>query len=583
MVQHYGIFAAGMGKRTDFPVALLADAITPISENVRTVDGEVHRARGRVEIFPDPVAWDNKTTYDAADAVIHGGVIYVSNVGANVGNEPPHAKWDIATVPDSTAPILHYHRLVTRAGVAYLYAFTKNAIYLWNETQSYWENVVGATDDAAAIDIVATTTEWSTCTYHDKVFATNNKQPVLYGGSGDTFIYLDDNRSAAVNEHGLFLDGGVNSTVVVAKFILTYEDYLFIGNLDLGGAAAHNQMMHCGIGDFSDWDQTGAAAGAIDIPNQTGLNGAAVSGDRMMIFGNDSYGQMWLTADEYLRFEYAEINPHYGCKAPGSIVTKADGTMLFLASDMRMREARTGQDISTGLDDVFARIPVGSVELIRSHRVAEYDEIWWSIPYGLATANNRVITLTADGVWNELSWDIACFGVHSTQAAWTLATLRDAYATLAEWRIYWETIGDMFGDAGFLYDIGADATGATYRLHAATTDKGEDFLGRFSLGTTLTEKFSLNMHKRLLRVRLYLMRDANTTIEVLVKCGPTLYPRVAGSQTIPRPSTLDDADMVILDYPCNFRGRHFEVQVRSRNGDFRFVGMECEFIMDGMR
>lgn len=585
MLAIYGIFAAKLGKRTDFPVQLLDDAVTPLSMNVRTVDGEIHRARGRVAICPDPVAWNNKTAYDEGDAVIHGGVIYVADVGTT-GNEPPHADWTAVTVPDSTAPILHYHRLVLRSGLSYLYAFTKNAIYVWNETQSYWQNWVGETDAVEAIVIDPTTTEWSTATYHDMIIATNGKQALLYGGPGKVavlgtspFTYVGDNSSIAT--HGLDLDGDGDGTKVIAKFVLTYEDYVLIGNLSEGGTAANNRMRHCGIGDIMDWDQTGAAAGAIDIPNQTGLTGGKVSGDRVILFGDSAYGQLWLTADEYLRFEYAEISSEYGCMAPGSIVARVDGSILFLASDMRLREAASGRDISEGIDDVLRRIPLEYVSLVRAQRIPEYDEIWWSIPYGLVEANNRVITLTADGVWNELSWDIACFGAYSTQTAWTLETL--PYATLTEWAEEWVTIGDMAGASGFLYDIGADDTGATYRLHATTTDKGEDFSGAFSLETDLYEGFALNVFKRLLRVRLYMQRDPGTTINVAVARDSELYWRDIGAHTMVVPSVFDTALMVILDYPCDGRAQHFGIRVESSNGDFRFVGMLFEYVPDGAR
>lgn len=578
-MQKYGIFSPRLGKRTNYPVQLLDDAVTPLSENVRTVDGEIHRAKGRVEVLTTP-AWDATTDFVTGKAATHGGATYVSTATPNVNNEPPHANWTAVTVPDSTSPILHYHRLVLRSGAGYLFAFTKDAIYEWDETNSYWANRVGETDAAEAIVIDNATTEWSTCTYNDQVIATNNKQAILVGSNGTDFIYLGDNASIAV--HGLDLDGDGNGTKVVAKFVLTYENYLFCGNLSEAGTAARNRLRYCGIGDETDWDDTGAAAGYNDIPNQTGLVGAAVSGDRMFVFGETNYGELWLTANADLRFEYAEISPEYGCKAAGSIVTRADGTMLFLASDMRIRVARTGQDVSEVIGDVLDQIPLASIATVRATRIEEYDEIWWAIPYGInVTANNRVLTMTARGAWNELLISVPCFGRYSTQTSYTIGTL--PYATLTEWREYWATIGDMQGGSGFLYDITADTAGATWRLHAATSDKGETFTGRFSLETDLSEKVALNMFKRLLRVRVYVMRDGGTTVDLAVARDREMYWRHQGSEAIPTASAADNEEMVILDYPVNLRARHFGFRIGAADGDFRCIGAEFEFNPDGAR
>lgn len=584
-MEKFGIFAPALGKRTNWPVQLLDDAVTPLSHNVRTVDGEVHRAKGRVEVCTTP-AWDTDETYAAGNAVTHGGTTYTNDTGSN--SEPPSADWTaVASVPDSTSPILHYHRLVLRSGAAYLFCFTKDGIFEWDETNSYWVDRVGEHDGGLPLAItIAPCTGWSTATYHDAtndrdvLVASNNTQSILVGANGTDFTYLGDNTSA--DQHGPILDGGAAGIKVHAKFVVVHENYLHLCNTNENSADKPNRDRHNGIGDIDDWNDAGAAAGYNDIPGRGGLNGGKVDGHRLWLWQDNQYGFTHLTDNPDVRFPYTEVSDKYGCKAPGSIISRADGTVLFLASDMRLRVAGTGQDISDPIDDVLAKIPVGAVSAVRAHRVEEYDEVWWAIPYGGGqTANNRVLTLTAGGAWNELAVAIPCFGIYSTQVTYTIGTV--PYVTLAEWQDHWPTIGDPQGASGFLYDIAAGTAGDTYRLHAATTDAGSDFTGEFSLATDLSPQITLHMYKVLLRIRLYVMRDFGTTMDVAIARDRELIWQHIKSVTIPTFSDDDSGDMVILDYPCRRRARHFDIRIGSNDGNFRCVGAEFEYIQDGAR
>ena len=172
-----------------------------------------------------------------------------------------------------------------------------------------------------------------------------------------------------------------------------------------------------------------------------------------------------------------------------------------------------------------------------------------------------------------------CFGIYSTQVTYTIGTL--PYDTLAEWAAEWDTIGDPQGASGFLYDIAAGTAGETYRLHAADTDAGSDFTGKFSLATDLTEGVGLHQYKRLLHMQLFVRRDAGTTMDVAVVEDRAAYWRHVGSEEIPNATATDSGDMVILDFPTDKRARHFDIRVSSGDGDFRVLGMTFDFDMDG--
>jgi len=578
-LERFGIFAPILGKRTNFPTQLLDDNATPVSQNVRTIDGEIHSVLGRAPLLVTP-AWDDEETYAADVAVIYEGVTYTSD---NLGNTtvPDVGTWTAVTVPNAAKPILHYHHLVTTGGSSYTFAFTEDCIYIWDNTNSYWRNHLGAYGDAAAIVLTATTS-WSTCTFNNQVIATNGQadNPPLVGDETDEFVYLSKNASAAV--HGLDLDGDAAAELSKAGFVVAFQGYVLVGDTTETDPY-YNRLRYCAIGEHEDWDEVGSTAGFINIGDTTPINGAAVWGDYLIVFKDTSIWKVWLTADADVVFESAQISDVYGCRAPQSAVLAADGTMVFLASDMRIRTV-DGEDISAQIDKVLREITEDAVGAVRAFRVERNNELWFSVPYGSGeTANNRILTVAPGGVWNILLFAIPAFGRYERQADVTIDGLDAEFASIEEWSAAWGSIDAAVGSGGFVYDISADAAGGTWQLNATTDDKGAAFDAKFSLASDLTEGSDLITYKRLLRARLFVLRDCGTDIELYVRRDGANVPDYIGARTIPNATGEDSSEITVLDYPCRLRAKHFEFLIEAGNGAMRFLGIELEYTRDGVR
>ncbi len=580
-LRQFAIISPDRGLRTDAPTQLLQDAITPTSENVRTEDGEIHRVLGRAALLTTP-AFDVAVDYAIGKAVLSGGLTYVSNANPNVGNTPPHANWTVTTVPNSAKPILRYHNLNTTAGSAFLFAFTEDDIYLWDDTNSYWNQWIDPHDDAAPIVLTATT-EWSTDTINDKVVATNNLEPILVGDGSSPFVFLDINASAA--NRGLDTTGNGTANITRVKFVRAFQNFLLACNIfepTASPTASPRRIQYSVIGDHTDWDSLTSTAGFLDTPGQAALNGSELDGDHCVMIKDERYGTIWLTTHPDIPFEYADISTEFGCKAPDSFVTASDGTLVFLASDRRIRRVRDGQEISGAVDDVLNLIPYDSVGAVRGHRIESLDEVWWAIPHGSGqTANNRVLTVAEGGVWNLLTWDIQAFGSFQRQSTLTINGLDAEFDTIKDWGDAWDSIDSVQAAEGFVFDIATDSTGATYQLNASVNDKGASFDGKFSLGTTLTEQPDIINYKRLFRIRLYVLRDSGTTMTVSIKLDGNTSFVLIGSESIPSPTASDNSEIPILDYPCDFRAKHFEVLIESNDGAFRVISADFLFRFDG--
>ncbi len=96
--------------------------------------------------------------------------------------------------PADGNPFLLYHFFEKSDGTKFLLGFTKDNIYHWNTSTTQWDrkHVCGSSTGTDA-----SCTDWSVCTFRDKVIATNgvdtNSDKVLYwDGSLDTFRNLSE-------------------------------------------------------------------------------------------------------------------------------------------------------------------------------------------------------------------------------------------------------------------------------------------------------------------------------------------------------------------------------------------------------
>jgi hypothetical protein len=574
-LERFGIFAPILGVRQDFPVMLLTDAATPDAMNVRTYNGEIWKVKGYTPVLESaPAEWDADDAaageYNTGDYVSHEGTIYVSSSDNNA-SEPPAGDWAEADQPDATNPILHYHFLERSDGNAYLLAFSKNNVYLWDETQVVWRRL--SLDGG---NYTEATDWWTASVRHpsigekvvDTVVATNDADKVLFWDSatGD----LDE----------LDVDGGLKISgtptyVTRAAFVVAFEGYTLVGNTIEGGGTYPSRLRWSAIGNPTDWEEATGGPGYVDVPGNDALTGAAAWGNYLYVFKERSVWRYWLVASDDV-FNGELVSDAFGCVAAKTAVTDANGQLTFLATDGTIR-TQDGQTISDPVSPILQQIPAGQASLARATRIDEYGETWLAIPYGGgATANNRVLTRNSEGAWDLMDFPIPAFGQYRSTDSLTIADLDDLFATIADWD--WPYIGYVAADDGFAMDLASGSDGQTFQLHMTDTQDGETFSGYFSLATDLSEGSDLVTYKRVLHLRLYVRSETVSLMYVLVKRDEE-----SSFQLIKRGLSLaGSGNVTILNVPCDIRARHFEFRILGASGPFRFLGMTVDFVRDGV-
>jgi len=507
-MQRFGIFSPVMGIKQDFPAELLENTFTPDAENVRVVDGEIHLAKMRRQILIDG---------------------------------------------DYAVDIIHLHRLDKVNGNSYLFAFTAQGIYLWEPVGGTWDDYL-----TEGVSLTATT-EWSTITFNEKVIATNNKDKVLVGDNSTTFTWLD---TASGVEYA------TTTYLTRARFVAVYENYLLLGDTTEDGTVHSRRVRWSDIGDEANW--FGGDGGYVDFSGSDRVTGVGHSATQLIILKERSVHRMFLTAGD-LVFNTAEITMEYGCTAPKSVINAGDGSLIFLASDKRLVTV-DGQEISAKVAPILRQIPDDYINLVYGHRVREYDELWWSIPYGIVTANNKILSVSKTGDWQVRDMSVVCFERFDLNTTYTIDNV--PYDSIDEWN--WESIDSIEGSSGYLLDVGASGS-AVYSLHDSTKDAGSEFTGFFVMATDLAGGKDLLTYKRLLQMTFYFRaegHDGDITVSIQKD-------RSGSYQSVGTVTPAGSGNLRIVQVPCDVRARHFLIKI-SATQRFRFLGVIFDYIPNGI-
>ncbi|MBA3051882.1 hypothetical protein FP828_03585 [bacterium] len=516
---NFSIMSPTAGNRTDIPSILLSKAYTTDSENTIIRWGEIHRLKMRLPELLD-------------------------------------TSGDITQTPDAN-PIIHYHRFITEdTGVEYLLVFTKKHVYRWVPATKIY--------DAADVFTCASDCEyWSSVSFNNQVILTNNVDKVQVWSISTSFDPLD---SASGIEYA------TATYLTKAKYVFTYENYLFLGFTTENGTVFPQRVRWCDLGDETDWN-TGDA-GSAEVGKGDFITGFGAYQGNLIIFKERSYYRMWLVASTDI-FNMSPLSLKVGCQSPDSIINDASGELYFFASNYTFRGLSAGE-ISLPIDTEAKTINPSYIGTIRGQYIAEYDQLWWAIPYGTATTTNNKVLTYATGKWGTVDMAISAFGNYARQAVYSWDTL--PFATWDTWA--WDKWDTREAMVGFGIDLGADYSGYTYALHEAVLDNGAAYSGYFVLTTDLADKQMLVMNKRLLHIQLYFKKGAaGQTATVYVKSDSQPAWQNAGDVSLE--ATADEA-IIIKDLPIDYRGKTFLIKVSGAN-DFRFLGCILKFNLSGER
>ena len=604
----FGIYSPTLGEHEDFPWIFLQKAVTKDNSRVQIWDGELRKAKMRtpellrtihtvasvntaantISITGNVSAMYGSgatiTIYDTDDeyeeftlsttSTYAGGATTLTVTGditattptgfvfnsTSVGSsDPASADFRKVAFPDGH-PALDYQTLTLSEGTERLLGFTADHIYYWNTTLTTW-TVLHTCASAC--------TYWSTAKYGDNLCATNNVDRPVYwdGNTANTFETIDTQYSSSSSNY-----------VSKAKFIASYHNYLFLGNVELSsGTRYQSHVYYSTIGEgltAEGWVQAaGADAGSAYIAGEGEITGGfGHYGDYLIIFKRRSIRKMWFTALS-IPFGQSELSPDIGSIAPGSVGNDWDGDLYYYGTDKAFHGMTAG-NISAAIDKTARDINPSLVEQMRFIAVDEYKELRWSIGYGnSAAANNKIVVYKpAERRW-DTDFDVAvtAFGTYTQQSSWTWDTL--PYNTWDEWG--WDSWDAIDASADFPVDICSDASGYTYALHGGYLDDGDEYESSFVLSTDLADKRGLMMNKRVLHAYAYVQKETSGTLTLTAKRDNEDTWQALGSVALTGTKTILRQHLAI-----DITARHFLIKV-SGNSAYRFLGLEFEFNLVG--
>lgn len=576
-LQRFGILSPTQGLKTDFPTLILPSGYESESENVQVRWGEIHRCRMRNTVFTTAITgaadYAGGTTYSANDIVEYNSKLWQAKK-STTGNTPAEGEFWTAERPaiSSSNKIIKYHLFTNNSGVATLFAFCTKGIYKWNSTLQYWQPWW-----AHGTTLATTATTWSVCSFNGSMYATNNLALASGGGvltGSDTTLF-----SPIGSGSGVLYDTG--KYVTRASFVIDFENYLFLGNTTEDSTTCPHRLRWCSNGDATDWNTAGTGdCGFMDVEGPDFLTGAGKYQGFLVAFKEKSYHKIWLDTGD-LVFNRAAMSREIGCAAPDSIVNGHSGELYFFASDKTLREIEFGEMSST-IDKTLKQIPTTQVKLIQGFRDDEYQEVWWSIPYGsTATSNNKIITYDGNPrqpIWGTRSYGVPAFANYPVGASQANLTWADMTTTT------WEAIGELAWDdvksvVGYLQLIGCDTSGNTYVLHQGNTDAGSAFTGYFVLANDLTGGQALLDRKRLLWLTLYFNNgQIDDTVGVYLKRD-----HEPDWQTVKSALSIYGRNKIFSTrIPVDYQASHYQLKISGTN-PFEFIGAIFEYQPVGVR
>lgn len=523
--QKFGVFSPIMGLREDIPSVLLPNVYSQESENVIIRHGEAQRMRMRIKELLD-------------------------------------SNSDQVQTPDAN-PVIKYHLHDKQPDdIQYLFAYTKDHVYYWNTSTLAFD---------LKFTCASSCTHWSVASFNGYVISTNNVDLIQVWNDASPGSTFTDLGSAS----GLLV--GTTTYCTAAKYVVSYENYVIFGAVTEGGTFYASSIIWSSIGDHTDYNRDGSGdTGTAYIYGADHIMGFGKYGttfEYLIIFKKKSIYRMWLITGDTV-FSMAPIKENVGLLATDSVIKDADGNLYFIATDYTVREIKQGI-ISQAIDKTIKQINYTYEAYIAGGYIAEYNKLWWSLPYGdSATGNDKIISYDPTlKLWETVDCAVRAFGNFNRQTVYTIDSI--PYDSIDE--IGWPAIDTVENIVGFPLDLASDYSGYTWDLHSAVVDAGSDYTGKLVFSADLTNKRALHLYKRLFHMQHYFRREGTGDVTISVKEDTAYNWEVIGSVDL----TSDDAEeILVLNQACDLRAKNFLVKISATN-QFSYLGTVFSFSFDG--
>lgn len=229
-----------------------------------------------------------------------------------------------------------------------------------------------------------------------------------------------------------------NITLSKAKCVRQYNNYLFFGNVVIGGITNKSRIVWSNIKDDLSWN----ALSFIDISKDDGqqIMNLTVLADKLIVYKERSIYIVSFTGDADIPFIVERSDSAVGTVGQHS-VQEVDNGLVFLSYDgFYYFDSHNSYKISQGIQTTLLSYNASRFTQARSMRQKTKNRYFCSLPSNGQTNNDAIV------VWD---WQLNAFSLYAGSAASSMTTI---YVGGIEERIY-------FGDyAGFVYrmDTGSD-------------------------------------------------------------------------------------------------------------------------------
>ena len=604
-MEHLGIYSPNFGLRKDIPSVLLNKVFHPDNSNIQFWDGRIRSAKMRVKELQELEYSTGTVDATSGDATVvgsgtawHAGLVgraitisgdayEIDSVTSGTSIELTQAytgayggggvSYTIGTIgtkvptPDGN-PVLKYFNHITDTGTEILLSFTAENVYRWDTATYSWYLMYDC----------STCTQWVVENFEGGVAATNNVDKPLFwdGDTANTFVFLGDPVNGPEVSTGVY--------ITRAKALAVFENHVLLGNVTLSdGSFLPNQIYGSDLDEVQEDSSTpwipssGSDAFVGFCPGKGTIVSFGIKGDFLYVFKEDSIRAYWYSGTSAI-YNSRNHSAKIGCRSYDSIVQMPGDPidrLYYYSSNLQFREIDEGP-ISQFIEPDTRNINQGASLLVgmKAAYIAEYDEVWWSVPYGAgATANNKVycMQMIKPGLyrWYTRDMTVTAFGTYNRKSAYTWDTL--PFDSWDEWG--WDSWDNPESQEGYPVDLCSDADGNTYAAHNADQDDTSAITSYFVLSTDLTDKQSLRYYKRMLGLHFYYDNAVSGTATIYIKRDNEVSWQNAGTVNM-----FGDEDIVISYLDPDYRAKSFLIKIESTN-PYRFLGMEIDYIVVGER
>lgn len=315
-----------------------------------------------------------------------------------------------------------YEFVSSGAYASNLIDITNGKFYKMDDLDGTWDDVTGA----------ITITAGNFCDFENwlnTVYVTNNTDvPFKWVGSGNAAVMT------------------VPTNLTKAKCVVQYNNYLFLGNVVVGGTTHKSRFYWSNLKDDSTWLTTSF----IEISKDDGqqIMNMVVMGDRLVVFKERSIYNVFFTGDADIPFNVQKSNSNVGCAAQHSVQEVENGLVFLSYDGFYYYDGNNSYKISFNIQNTLLDYNSTRFNQARSMRQKTKNRYFCSLPSSGQTNNDVVV------VWD---WQLNAFSLYSGIAG---AAMASVYLSGISERIY-------FGDyAGFVYRM--DTGTNDYPLNVAT-------------------------------------------------------------------------------------------------------------------